>query len=74
MNGFDGFIINSLHNISANTKVVELSFKYPGIFVLLFFLLTFQIGTLFNASRHIMKFLLTDILQFHQSLLELIFS
>lgn len=45
-----------------STKVVELSFKYPGIFALLFFLLTFQIGTLFNSSRHIMKFLLTDIL------------
>lgn len=49
-------IINSI-----SKKVVSLSFKYSGIFAFLFFLLTFQIGTMFDSSREILKFILTEI-------------
>lgn len=39
--------------------------KFPGLFYLLFFLLTYQIGTMFDSSRELMHFLCSDILQLY---------
>jgi undecaprenyl-diphosphatase len=43
-----------------NLKVISFSDKHSGIFYLLFFWLTFQIGTMFNSSRGILHYLMTE--------------
>lgn len=52
-------LILSLDRISRpiSQKILQFSLKYSGIFYVLFFWLTFQIGTMFDSGRYIGNFL-----------------
>jgi undecaprenyl-diphosphatase len=57
-------LVYSFNSISAviNKKIMDFSVKYTGVFFLLFFLLSFQIGTMFDSSREIAHYLAKFIL------------
>jgi len=43
------------------TKIMQFSEKYPGLFYSLFFLISFEIGSLFDSLREAMHFLLSTL-------------
>jgi undecaprenyl-diphosphatase len=47
-----------------NERVLKFSTNYTGLFYVLFFLLTYQIGTMFDSLRDIQHYLLTAARQF----------
>lgn len=59
------FAVSAILNKRITKKVLVFSSNFPGFFYLLFFIITCQIGTMFDSSRKLLHYIFNDLLHIY---------